>query len=130
MAFLENYLRCIGASSTEGIRKKEHWGSELCAHHTCKPFEGGQLLPTFLCKRFVMCYAADKLNDEENIESGVDTKGPSDIVLSLRFNGGTLGATNGAVGSEGARRPNIRVMFLMEYAAQLRIKNNDVEVAY
>ena len=128
MAFLENYLRCIGASSTEGIRKKEHWGSELCAHHTCKPFEGGQLLPTFLCKRFVMCYAADKLNDEENIESGVDTKGPSDIVLSLRFAGGAVPAAGGA--AIALRNRGVRVMFLMEYAAQLRIKNNDVEVAY
>ena len=129
LAFLENYLRCIGASSTEGIQKKEHWGSELCAHSTCKKFEGGELLPTFLCKRFVMCYAADKLNDEENIESGVDTQGPSDIVLSLRFKDGGIPEKAGALDNE-VYRPAVRVMFLMEYAAQLRIKNNDVEVAY
>ena len=126
-AFLENYLRCIGASSSEGIKTIEHWGSELCASHSCKKFEGGELLPTFLCKRFVMCYAADKLNGEDGIESGVDTQGPSDIVLSLRFNKELTTATGDATARTAKGK---RVMFLMEYAAQLRIKNNDVEVAY
>ena len=83
-SFLEAYLRTIGAVNG-GTKSTEHWGAELCANHTCKAFDGGKLLDTFLCKRFVVCYDAEKLIGEGGIEAGTSTMGNKDIVLSLRF---------------------------------------------
>ena len=126
---MEAYLRTIGAVNG-GTKGTEHWGKELCADGGCKDFEGGKLLNTFLCKRFVMCYDAEKLIGEGGIEAGTSTMGNKDIVLSLRFGEHAGAAANVDDTAGQAPRPQIRVMVLIKYHAQLRIRNNTVDVAY
>ena len=76
----------------------------------------GDLLQTFLHKYFVAVYDGEKFLGSA-IESGVDTEAGKDIVCDLRWSGGS------------ARR-NVRVMALIQYHAQMVIKENSVEMSY
>ena len=113
-AFLEAYLRAIGAVNGKAS-DVEFWGKNLDPR--CNLFEGGDLLQTFLSKYFVACYDGEKLLGSQ-IETGVDTESGKDIILDLRFGG----VGPGAGGS--------RMMALVQYHAQLIIKENSVELSY
>ena len=114
MAFLEAYLKSIGAVNGHE-QDVEYWGRNLDPNK-CKDHEGGDLLQTFLHRYFVAVYDGEKFLGTE-IESGVDTEAGKDIVCDLRWKGG-------------AAQRNVRVMALIQYHAQMIIKENSVEMSY
>ena len=101
----------------------EFWGKELDMR--CKPHCGGDLLETFLCKHFCLCYDGEKLLDEAGIETGVNTQGGKDIVLDLRF-----GTRSQPGGNANARCPRKRIMYLIEYHCQLHVLDNEVSRSF
>ena len=113
MAYLEAYLRAIGAVNGHE-QEKEFWGRDLDPLH-CNDWEGGDLLQTFLSKYFVAVYDGEKLLGS-NVETGVDTESGKDIVVDLRW-------ANSAV-------RDTRVMVLIQYHAQIVMKENDVQLSY
>ena len=121
-AYLEAYLRSIGAINGKEA-DVEFWGRNL--DHKCNEYEGGDLLETFLSKYFVCCYDGEKLLGSQ-IETGTDTEAGKDIILDLRFAGGNVfaGGINGNAGI------GCRLMTLIEYHAQLVIKENSVDLSY
>ena len=82
-------------------------------------------METFLSKYFVCCYDGEKLLGSQ-IETGTDTEAGKDIILDLRFGQGNVfaGDVNGRVGI------GCRLMTLIEYHAQLVIKENSVDLSY
>lgn len=114
MKFLEAYLRAIGAVNGQE-QDTEFWGRFL--DQNCNVFEGGDLLQTFLSKYFVAVYDGEKLLGSQ-VETGVDTESGKDIVVDLRF-----------AGAPNAGR-NTRVMVLIQYHAQVIMKENDVQLSY
>ena len=125
MAFLEQYLRAIGAVNGNA-KNVEFWGKDLDMR--CKDHAGRKLLDTFLCKYFTLCYDAEKILGDPNIETGTSTMGGKDIVLDLRFSGGAC-MSAGAHDIEKSGKGK-RVFFLIEYHSQLQIKDNDVTVSF
>ena len=113
MAFLEEYLKSIGAVNGHE-QDVEFWGRQLDSR--CNPWEGGDLLKTFLAKYFVAVYNGEKFLGDQ-VESGVDTEAGKDIVVDLRFSG------NGPANA-------VRVQALIQYHAQFVIKENSVELSY
>ena len=118
LAFLEAYLRSIGAVNGHE-QDTEFWGRKQYPL-MCNNWEGGDLLETFLCKYFVAVYDGEKVLGSQ-IETGVDTESGKDIVVDLRF-GGTHPAGNA--------QNQTRVMVLIQYHAQIIIKENDVQLSY
>ena len=116
MAYLEAYLRAIGAVNGHE-QTTEFWGKDL-APYLCNDWEGGDLLQTFLSKYFVCVYDGEKLLGSQ-IETGVDTESGKDIVVDLRWNK-----------SDGATTRNTRVMVLIQYHAQIVIKENSVDLSF
>ena len=114
MAFLEKYLRSIGAVNGHE-QETEFWGRELDPLR-CNDHEGGDLLQTFLAKYFVAVYDGEKILGS-NIETGVDTESGKDIVIDLRF-------------AKGVPQTKCRVQALIQYHAQIVIKENDVSISY
>ena len=114
MPFLEAYLRAIGAVNGHE-QTKEFWGKDLDPLK-CNNWEGGDLLETFLSKYFVCVYDGEKLLGSQ-IETGVDTESGKDIVLDLRW----------ATPSDNR---NTRVMALIQYHAQIVIKENSVDLSF
>jgi hypothetical protein len=119
MAFLEAYLKSLGAVNGQE-QEVEFWGKDLDPLK-CNDCEGGDLLQTFLSKYFVACYDGEKLLGS-NIETGVDTESGKDIIVDLRFRGGHPGVA--AAGTA------VRAMALIEYHAQIIIKENSVELSF
>ena len=113
MAFLEAYLRAIGAVNGHE-QDTEFWGRDLDPMK-CNLWEGGDLLQTFLCKYFCCVYDGEKLLGSQ-VETGVDTESGKDIVVDLRW--------ASSVGR------NTRVMVLIQYHAQVVMKENDVQLSY
>ena len=113
MAYLEAYLKSIGAinGSTDTT---QYWGKDL-EKYKCNEWEGGDLLQTFLSKYFVCCYDGEKLINSQ-IETGVDTESGKDVIINLNWNDST--------------DRNTRVMVLIQYHAQLIIKENDVQISF
>ncbi len=124
LAFLEQYLRCIGAVNGNA-KNVEFWGKDLDSR--CKDHCGGKLLDTFLCKYFCLCYDGEKLLGDPDIETGVDTSGAKDIVLDLRF---SAALTENGGADDQCICPAKRVMFLIEYHSQLHIRDNDVSRSF
>jgi hypothetical protein len=92
------------------------WGAQCGTDkYKCNEWEGGDLLQTFLSKYFCIVYDGEKLIGSQ-IETGVDTENGKDIVVDLRWADST------------AR--NTRVMVLIQYHAQLVIKENDVSISF
>ena len=118
MAFLEKYLRSIGAVNGHE-QETEFWGRELDPLR-CNDHEGGNLLQTFLSKYFVAVYDGEKILGS-NIETGVDTESGKDIVIDLRF-------ANSKPQGDGSNKT--RVQALIQYHAQIVIKENDVSISY
>ena len=116
MAYLEAYLKSIGAVNGHE-QDVEYWGRVLDPLR-CKDFEGGDLLQTFLSKYFVAVYDGEKFLGSA-VESGVDTEAGKDIVCDLRWRGGAPTGDNA-----------VRVMALIQYHAQMVIKENGVEMSY
>lgn len=117
LGFLEAYLRSIGA--VNGHEKDiEYWGSDIHPLK-CNEFEGGDLLKTFLSKYFVCCYDGEKILGSQ-IETGVDTESGKDIVINLQFK-------DAKAGPDGHK---CRAMVLMQYHAQMIIKENDVQLSF
>ena len=114
MAFLEKYLRSIGAVNGHE-QETEFWGRDIDPLR-CNAHEGGDLLQTFLAKYFVAVYDGEKILGS-NIETGVDTESGKDIVIDLRF-------------GKGAPQTKCRVQALIQYHAQIVIKENDVSISY
>ena len=112
MAYLEAYLRAIGAVNGHE-QDTEFWGRDLDPR--CNAWEGGDLLQTFLSKYFVAVYDGEKLLGSQ-VETGVDTESGKDIVVDLRW----ANSTN----------RNTRVMVLIQYHAQVVMKENDVQLSY
>ena len=113
MPYLEAYLRAIGAVNGHE-QTVEFWGKDLDPEK-CNAWEGGDLLQTFLSKYFVCVYDGEKLLGSQ-IETGVDTESGKDIVLDLRW------------ADSNAR--NTRVMALIQYHAQIVIKENSVDLSF
>ena len=67
------------------------------------------------------CYDGEKLLGSQ-IETGVDTESGKDIILDLRF-GANVTAPGGAANM-------CRLMALIQYHAQIIIKENTVELSY
>lgn len=118
MAFLEKYLRSIGAVNGHE-QETEFWGRELDPLK-CNDHEGGDLLQTFLAKYFVAVYDGEKILGS-NIETGVDTESGKDIVVDLRWAGGI---------PQGNDQHKVRVQALIQYHAQIVIKENDVSISF
>ena len=114
MAFLEKYLRSIGAVNGHE-QDTEFWGRNIDPLR-CNDHEGGDLLQTFLAKYFVAVYDGEKILGS-NIETGVDTESGKDIVIDLRF-------------GKGVPQTKCRVQALIQYHAQIVIKENDVSISY
>jgi hypothetical protein len=112
MAFLEAYLRSIGAVNG-AEQTKEFWGKDL--DYRCNDWEGGNLLQTFLSKYFVAVFDGEKLLGS-GIETGIDTEQGKDIICDLRFKTAPL--------------QSLRMMCLIQYHAQLIIKENSVELSF
>ena len=88
MAFLEAWLRAIGAVNGNEA-KVDYWGSTLDPR--MPKHVGGDLLETFLCKYFVMCYSGNKLLGEDRIETATDTsKGTKVFALAGKIKRGGL----------------------------------------
>ena len=85
----------------------------------CNKWEGGDLLETFLTKYFCCVYDGEKLLGSQ-IETGMDTESGKDIVVDLRFAGARAG--------DGSQR--MRAMVLVQYHAQIIIKENSVDLSY
>jgi len=117
MPFLEAYLRAIGAVNGQE-QTKEFWGKDLDPLK-CNNWEGGDLLETFLSKYFVCVYDGEKLLGSQ-IETGVDTESGKDIVLDLRW----------ATTDQQNQPRNTRVMALIQYHAQIVIKENSVDLSF
>jgi hypothetical protein len=115
MKYLEAYLRAIGAVNGHE-QTVEFWGRDL-EPDKCNAFEGGDLLQTFLSKYFCCVYNGEKLLGSQ-IETGVDTESGKDIVVDLRW-----------ANAAGAAR-NTRVMVLIQYHAQIVIKENTVDLSF
>jgi hypothetical protein len=113
MPFLEAYLKSIGAVNGHE-QDVEYWGRQL--DYNCNPWEGGDLLQTFLQKYFVAVYDGEKFLGSA-VESGVDTEAGKDIICDLRF------------GSDGPVAA-VRAMALISYHAQFTIKENSVDLSY
>ena len=118
MGFLEKYLRSIGAVNGHE-QEKEFWGKDL-EPILCNDHEGGDLLQTFLAKYFVAVYDGEKILGS-NIETGVDTESGKDIVVDLRWAGGV---------PQGGLQHKVRVQALIQYHAQIVIKENDVSISF
>ena len=118
MAYLEKYLRSIGAVNGHE-QEKEFWGKDLDPLR-CNDHEGGDLLQTFLAKYFVAVYDGEKILGS-NIETGVDTESGKDIVLDLRWANGQ---------PQGGANNKVRVQALIQYHAQIVIKENDVSISF
>ena len=120
MKYLEAYLRAIGAvnGSESDV---EFWGKDL-EPLKCNDWEGGDLLQTFPSKYFVAVYDGEKLLGSQ-IETGVDTESGKDIVIDLRFGGGRPARVVNDVDST-------RVMVLIQYHAQIVIKENTVDLSF
>jgi len=116
MEFLEAYLRAIGAVNGHE-QEKEFWGKDLDPVK-CNSFEGGDLLETFLNKYFCCVYDGEKLLGS-SVETGVDTESGKDIVVDLRW-----------AKRAGGYARNTRVMVLIQYHAQVVMKENDVQLSY
>ena len=101
-------------------QETEFWGKDL-EPNKCNRWEGGDLLQTFLAKYFCCVYDGEKLLGSQ-IETGVDTESGKDIVVDLRF------AQGGPLGS-GADRM-CRAMVLIQYHAQIIIKENSVDLSF
>jgi len=115
MGYLEAYLKAIGAVNGD-LATKEFWGAQCGSDkYKCNEWEGGDLLQTFLSKYFTIVYDGEKLIGSQ-IETGVDTENGKDIVVDLRW------------AKSDAR--NTRVMVLIQYHAQLVIKENDVSISF
>ena len=114
LAYLQAYLKAIGAVNGE-MQKTEFWGSDI-QKYKCNDWEGGDLLQTFLSKYFCCVYNGEKLIGSQ-IETGVDTESGKDIVVDLRW-------------ADGGQSHTTRVMVLIQYHAQLVIKENDVSLSY
>ena len=113
LPFLEAYLRAIGAVNGHE-QDTEFWGRDIDTR--CNPWEGGDLLQTFLAKYFCCVYDGEKLLGSQ-VETGVDTESGKDIVVDLRFAGaGPVAAT--------------RVQVLIQYHCQVVIKENDVSLSF
>ena len=127
MAYLEAYLRAIGAVNGHE-QATEFWGRNL-SPNLCNEWEGGELLQTFLSKYFCCVYDGEKLLGSQ-IETGVDTENGKDIVVDLRWNKSELRAADvpNAVTAHAAR--NTRVMVLIQYHAQIVIKENGVDLSF
>ena len=117
MGYLEAYLKAIGAVNGQ-MDKTDFWGQEM-NKYLCSDYSGGDLLQTFLSKYFTVCYDGEKLLGSQ-IETGVDTENGKDCVIDLRF----------AEDSVQGQRPPMRVMVLIQYHAQLIIKENDVSISF
>jgi len=117
LAYLEAYLRAIGAVNGHE-QEKEFWGKDL-APMVCNNWEGGDLLQTFLSKYFVAVYDGEKLLGSQ-VETGVDTESGKDIVVDLRWKGHPVGPAG----------RDTRVMVLIQYHAQVVMKENDVQLSY
>ena len=113
MAFLEAYLRAIGAVNGHE-QDTEFWGRDLDPMK-CNAWEGGDLLQTFLCKYFCCVYDGEKLLGSQ-VETGVDTESGKDIVVDLRW--------------ADSQNRSTRVMVLIQYHAQVVMKENDVQLSY
>ena len=79
------------------------------------------MLQTFLSKYFVCVYDGEKLLGSQ-VESGVDTESGKDIVVDLRFNGGSPPTVNG--------NKSVRAMALICYHAQFTVKENSVDLSF
>ena len=112
MAFLEAYLRSIGAVNGHE-QEVEFWGRDLDLR--CNSWCGGDLLETFLSKYFVAVYDGEKLLGSQ-IETGVDTEAGKDIIIDLRW--------------KTPPTAKVRVMVLIQYHAQMIIKENSVDLSY
>ena len=119
LAYLEAYLRSIGAVNGHE-QSTEFWGRTLDPLK-CNDWEGGDLLETFLSKYFVAVYDGEKVLGSQ-IETGVDTESGKDIVVDLRW--------GGAHPAGDAQNNQTRVMVLIQYHAQIIIKENDVQLSY
>ena len=95
----------------------DYWGSEL--DERMKAHTGADLLETFLCKYFVMCWSGNKLLGEDRIETAADTSKGTDIVLDLRLDRPLSDAANIAPAQHGSVvcASGKRVFFLIEYYA-------------
>ena len=98
-------------------QETEFWGKDLDPVK-CNSFEGGDLLETFLNKYFCCVYDGEKLLGSA-VETGVDTESGKDIVVDLRW----------AKRAAGYNR-STRVMVLIQYHAQVVMKENDVQLSY
>ena len=114
MAYLEAYLKSIGAVNGHE-QDVEYWGRVLDPLR-CKSHEGGELLQTFLSKYFVAVYDGEKFLGS-SVESGVDTEAGKDIVCDLRW-------------KTGSAHGQVRVMALIQYHAQMVLKESGVEMSY
>ena len=119
MGFLEKYLRSIGAVNGHE-QEVEFWGKDLDPMR-CNDHEGGDLLQTFLAKYFVAVYDGEKILGS-NIETGVDTESGKDIVVDLRWAGDRPQGDS--------VNHKVRVQALIQYHAQIVIKENDVQLSY
>ena len=125
MAYLEAYLRAIGAVNGQE-QSTEFWGKNVYPD-LCNEWEGGDLLQTFLSKYFVCVYDGEKLLGSQ-IETGVDTENGKDIVVDLRWNkSDDRAAANGLAAHD---KRNTRVMVLIQYHAQIVIKENSVDLSF
>lgn len=113
LAYLEAYLRAIGAVNGHE-QDTEFWGRDLDPIK-CNAWEGGDLLQTFLSKYFCCVYDGEKLLGSQ-VETGVDTESGKDIVVDLRW--------ASSIGRD------TRVMVLIQYHAQVIMKENDVQLSY
>ena len=131
--FLEAYLRAIGAVNGEAS-DVEFWGKQLDPLK-CNKWDGGDLLQTFLSKYFCCVYDGEKLLGSA-IETGVDTESGKDIVVDLRWsrsNAHAAVAAAGIVQATDAVFPqgrSTRVMALIQYHAQIVIKENSVDLSF
>ena len=117
MAYLEAYLRSIGAVNGHE-QDVEFWGRDLDPR--CNKWCGGDLLETFLSRYFVCVYDGEKLLGSQ-IETGVDTESGKDIIVDLRWK---------KPPSENDGGKKVRAMVLVQYHAQMIIKENSVDLSY
>ena len=117
MAYLEAYLRSIGAVNGHE-QDVEFWGRDL--DPKCNQWCGGDLLETFLSRYFVCVYDGEKLLGSQ-IETGVDTEAGKDIIVDLRWK---------KPPSENDGGKKVRAMVLVQYHAQMIIKENSVDLSY
>ena len=129
--FLEAYLRAIGAVNGEAS-DVEFWGKQLDPLK-CNKWDGGDLLQTFLSKYFCCVYDGEKLLGSQ-IETGVDTESGKDIVIDLRWSASDALAAVAAAGNlpllPAVAARSTRVMALIQYHAQIVIKENSVDLSF